>query len=331
MYVRARSWAGGIFPMNALRKTLEGWVRELILDMRMRNYSAQTIEAYVQRLGRFFDWLDTQPVKNVPGITHEVLERYQAELMVLPVRVPGKKMPRTMGASTRNGYRNALCHFFRFLRRKRLILSNPAADLVGARVGQKLPRAVLTVPEINRLLSAIDCSTPLGIRNRAVAELFYSSGIRRGELLGLQCADLRLQENLVKVLGKGNKERLVPFGQAAKAALLAYLEVRRNWRASRLKTLFVGPEKAMRIREVREMLLAAAHQAGIKKPVSPHVLRHTCATHLLRGGADLRSIQLMLGHASLDVTATYTRVELSQLKDMIRRCHPRELPDAGPC
>jgi integrase/recombinase XerD len=190
-----------------------------------------------------------------------------------------------------------------------------------------LPKAILTVPEMARLLRGIPKTTAVGLRDWAAVELLYGTGMRRKELIDLSLTDLRLDEGLVHLFGKGSRERIVPLGKAAQRALERYLrEGRPQLADGKTQRVLVsafhgGPAND---KELAKNILAHARSAGIKKAISFHVFRHTMATHLLRGGADLRSIQTMLGHSHLNTTAIYTRVEISDLQKVIQRCHPRE-------
>jgi integrase/recombinase XerC len=223
---------------------------------------------------------------------------------------------------------SALRAFGRFLRREGWIEMDPASLAAAPRREQKIP-GHLSVDEMVRLLEVPDRSTPLGRRDRAILELFYASGLRLGELAGLDLDDVNLSERMVRVLGKGGKERLVPLNASAAAALRLYLKDRavlvQGARGDRGRhPLFVNyrgtPLGARSIdRLVRRHVAACSTRLGI----SPHALRHTFATHLLQRGADLRTIQELLGHARLSTTQRYTHVNAAQLLEVYRKAHPR--------
>ena len=234
--------------------------------------------------------------------------------------------PRSLKANSRNQYLVAIKSFFRFLWRTQRILINPAAELPYAREGKSLPRGILTVSEIERLFQVIPTNTHLGLRDRAIVEVFYSTGMRRNELLGLQPDDVRLDEGLARVVGKGDRERVVPLGKAACRALREYYEkVRIRQRPTASCPVFLSfPSGPIPPHELAQRIHEYARAARLRKKVTPHVFRHTCATHLLQGQADLRTIQAILGHTNLNTTAIYTRVDITTLQAVLRRCHPRE-------
>lgn len=202
---------------------------------------------------------------------------------------------------------------------------NPAADLGAPRAWKALPK-YLTLDEVDRLLEAPDASTPLGARDRALLELLYATGLRVSELLALTLPDIDLAEGLVTTLGKGRKERVVPVGERAVAAVRAYLAQGRPQLAGRRTSprLFLNVRGGGLSRMGFWKILAAyGRQAGVGRAVSPHVLRHSFATHLLDRGADLRAIQMMLGHANLSTTQIYTHVLDARLRSVYERFHPR--------
>jgi integrase/recombinase XerD len=215
--------------------------------------------------------------------------------------------------------------FFRWLAARGTLPMDPAEPLLAPRPEQRLPDT-LHADQVRRLLESVDPAKPLGRRDRAMLELFYASGLRLAELCGMRLENLDFESNFLRVTGKGNKTRLVPVGGAARAALDDYLKNERpelvNKRTSSHVFLSVrgGGLSPARVREiVKERALAA----GIGQHLHPHLLRHSFATHLLQGGADLRVIQELLGHADLSTTQVYTHVEGRRLKSVHRRFHPR--------
>jgi integrase/recombinase XerD len=215
--------------------------------------------------------------------------------------------------------------FYRYLLRSKTIPSNPAEDMELQKVSRKLP-LVLSVHEVNSILESASEKTPLGLRDRTCLELLYSSGLRISELLTLRCSDLKMHEGMISVIGKGNKQRYVPFGNRARAAIEDYLSNGRpvllrkksspllvlNARGGRLSRM--GFSKILNKYRVR---------AGIKKRITAHTFRHSFATHLLEGGADLRAVQELLGHADISTTQIYTHIDREYLKDVHRMYHPR--------
>jgi integrase/recombinase XerD len=220
----------------------------------------------------------------------------------------------------------ALRTFFRHAVRERRREDDPSALLLGARHARRLP-GTLSIDEIERLLAAPAGGDARALRDRALLEVFYSSGLRVSELASLTVANVDLEQGFLRVFGKGSKERLVPLGRRAVAALVRYLEAGRPGlvRSGRTGDVLFLSERGTSLSRVTLWLLVRryAQRAGITRPVKPHMLRHSFATHLLSGGADLRSIQEMLGHANLGTTEIYTAVAANRLIDEHARFHPR--------
>ena len=220
--------------------------------------------------------------------------------------------------------------FYRFCYAEGVIDTDLAGRFDLPRQPRLLPE-VLTVEEVDRLLEVRGDGTPEGIRDRALLELLYASGLRISEAVGLDCEDIDLDEALVRVVGKGDRERQVPVGEVAVVWVRRYVkEVRPDWLDSRrIESRHGGPlflsVRGDRLdrRRAWEMLVAAARSAGLNEGVSPHTLRHSFATHLLEGGADLRIVQELLGHASINTTQLYTHLTGERIKDVYARAHPR--------
>ena len=314
--------------LSALPQTLRQWVQDFSLDLRRRDYAERTIHGYRNGLLLFVVWVEQQADLKTPGdLTTSVLERYQMHLMLRPTVQNRQVQPRTMTAGGRNTALAQLRTFFRYLKKAGRLLGNPALDLENCRKTRRLPRNILSVPEMARLLAVVPRHSPSGLRDLAVLEVLYSTGVRRAELLGLNLQDVRLGESMLYVLGKGSRERVVPLGKAASEALQRYLkESRPVLVRGDHQALFVAASHGGRLSvdEIMPIIRSYAKQARIKKKVNLHLFRHTCATHLLRGGADLRCIQTLLGHAELSTTAIYTRVDLTDLEKTLKKCHPRE-------
>ena len=223
---------------------------------------------------------------------------------------------------------SAIRSFFNFLEKKGLKLGNPAADVSAPKREQPLPN-YLTVDEMFRLLERPDRNNPLGLRDLAIMEVLYSCGIRVSELTALNSESVDFEEGLVKVLGKGNKERIVPIGKGAMGSLENYLEasrhLRRNGeRGAKGEPLFVNFRGSrLTSRSVGKLIKRYGKEGRLASDISPHDLRHTFATHLLDGGADLRSVQELLGHVSLSTTQRYTHVSLDKLMEVYDKAHPR--------
>ncbi|MFN8609173.1 MAG: tyrosine-type recombinase/integrase [Vulcanimicrobiota bacterium] len=320
--------------MKKLHQTLRQWVQDFGVDLRRRDYAERTIHSYCGSLLQFVAWVEQQADLRTPGdLTTSALEQYQMHLMLRPTVQNRRAQARTMTAGGRNTVLAQLRSFFRYLKKAGRLLSNPALELENCRKTRRLPRNILSVPEVARLLAVVSRQSPSGIRDLAVLEVLYGTGVRRAELLGLNLQDLRLGESMLYVMGKGSKERVVPLGKAAAEALQRYLKESRPILArGNHQALFVSASHGGRLSvdEIVPVIRAYARQARIRKKVSLHLFRHTCATHLLRGGADLRCIQTLLGHSELSTTAIYTRIDLTDLKKTLKRCHPREKDDTQP-
>ena len=232
-------------------------------------------------------------------------------------------------ASTANRRLTVFKRYFRWALRERLITSDPTLKLQAARQALRVPKT-LTEPQVEALLAAPDLGGALGVRDRTMLELMYASGLRVSELVTLKVLNLSLADNVLRVLGKGNKERLVPFGEVASLWLTRYLKVARPELLAGQSTqdLFVstrGANAGSAMSRVMFWMIVKkyARQAGITAPLSPHTLRHAFATHLLNHGADLRAVQMLLGHADISTTTIYTHVARERLKTLHAQHHPR--------
>lgn len=215
--------------------------------------------------------------------------------------------------------------FFRWALRERLVPADPTLKLQPAKRPLRVPRT-LTQPQVEALLAAPDVATPLGLRDRAMLELMYASGLRVSELVTLKVLNVSQSEHVVRVLGKGGKMRLVPFGEVASDWLARYLEEARGeiLAGQATEDLFVTARGAGMTRAMFWVLVKKhAQAAGITAPLSPHTLRHAFATHLLNHGADLRAVQMLLGHADISTTTIYTHVARERLKQLHAKHHPR--------
>ncbi len=277
-----------------------------------RNLSPHTRSAYLRDLGEFQAFLKRHCGSEQVALARVdslLLRRYLAELH--------KRNQRTSIARKLSALRT----FFRYLVREGSLASNPTEGLSTPKLSRYLPKT-LSVDEAAALMERGYGKSLLDLRDRAIVELFYSSGLRVSELTGLDVGSLDLRENLVRVLGKGRKERIVPVGRKAREALLAYLEARGLPGAE--DPLFLNARGGrLTPRSVQRNLKARLIKAGLIKDISPHALRHSFATHLLDGGADLRAIQELLGHASLSTTQKYTQVSVDHLMSVYDKAHPR--------
>lgn len=222
---------------------------------------------------------------------------------------------------------SSIHHFFNYLKRIGKISSNPISEMVIPRSKRPLPKP-LTVEEVEKVLKSIGNETPEDIRDRAIFELIYSSGLRVSEICGLKYSSIMWEDKLIRIIGKGNKERLVPLGGLALKSLKIYLEVARVKLLKNKKDIdriFLSSRGRPISRQMIWIKLKkAAYKAGIDKEIHPHTLRHSFATHLLQGGADLRAVQDLLGHSSINTTQIYTELDRETIKEVVRMYHPRE-------
>jgi integrase/recombinase XerD len=209
----------------------------------------------------------------------------------------------------------------KFLMLERATTENPTANIEQPRWWKPLPH-VLVFDEVDKLLAAPDCSTAKGLRDRAMLEVLYATGLRVSELIGLRMDGVNLEAGFVRCIGKGSKERIVPLGASAVAAVAAYLPVRKVPRPTNYLFLSNRGDKLSRM-AFWKILKSYGIQAGIKKKLTPHVVRHSFATHLLERGADLRAVQTMLGHSNISTTEIYTHVMRERLKEIYKSYHPR--------
>ena len=213
--------------------------------------------------------------------------------------------------------------FYKYLVRTGHIKKSPFEDMDTFKTNKKIPEA-LTNADISRLLSAPDMSKKEGIRDKAILELLYSAGLRVSELAGLELTDINLDEKVLRCFGKGSKERLVPIGDYVVETLAEYIDIRKTFLKDFSPHLFVTRLGKRFTREgIWKVVKTLARKAGIEKDVYPHIFRHSFATHLLAGGADLRSVQEMLGHADISTTQIYTHVDKTRLKGIHKKFHPR--------
>ncbi len=278
--------------------------------------SKNTLAAYRRDLTLYASWLAERG--------RVLLETAQADLdAYFSARHASSK------ATTANRRLTVFKRYFRWALRERLINADPTLKLQAARQALRVPKT-LTEAQVEALLGAPDTDTVLGVRDRSMLELMYASGLRVSELVTLRVFNVSLSENVLRVFGKGNKERLVPFGEVAAQWIKQYLEeARPSLLAGRQSDdLFVthrGPKAGSAMSRVMFWMIVKrlALRAGITAPLSPHTLRHAFATHLLNHGADLRAVQMLLGHADISTTTIYTHVALERLKVLHAKHHPR--------
>ncbi|HEX7829395.1 MAG TPA: tyrosine-type recombinase/integrase [Thermoanaerobaculia bacterium] len=292
--------------------------------MQAWNFSPRTVVSYEQNVRYFIDWLGSETdIEALSEVTIDTLTAHQTALLSME-KANGERL----SVSTQNQRVIALKAFFRYLAEEGKLLVDPAASMRHPKQRRRLPQPMLTPKEAIRLLDSIETSTPLGARDRAILEVFYATGMRNAELRALQLTDFDpAGETLVVSGGKGNKDRVVPLGPVAAAVVREYIVSARSKLACdrTVHNLFVTKNgRPLDAKLVITIVRRHLKRAGIDKPIRPHRLRHACATHMLKGGADIRHIQKLLGHASLQTTQIYTHVEIGDLKAVHRRFHPRE-------
>ncbi|MCP3952649.1 MAG: site-specific tyrosine recombinase XerD, partial [Desulfobacterales bacterium] len=268
----------------------------------------KTLDAYSRDLVRYFESLKQESVENVSEYDHALILKH-----LIDMKTEG------LGARSRARHLVAIRGFYRFLVQEKVIRADPSRTIDLPKSGLKLPD-ILSTKEIVRLLETPGTDTPRGLRNTAMLELLYASGLRVSELTNLKILDINLEAGFVRVFGKGSKERIVPMGSGAMNALQKYLE---NGRPKLLQADLTSPYlfvaragKPMTRQGFWKLLRKYALEAGLKKKVSPHSLRHSFATHLLEGGADLRAVQVMLGHVDITTTQIYTHVATERLREI---------------
>lgn len=279
-----------------------------------RSLSPKTVEAYLHDVEKLNDFLGGR--KKLEDVELPDLQSFLASLY-----------DEDMSARSQARIISGLKSFYKFMLYERRIAHDPTELLDAPKIGRHLPE-VLSIPEIEAILNGIDLSKPEGHRNKAIIEVMYGCGLRVSEVVNLRISNLHFRENYVRIIGKGDKERLVPIGHTAQQAVLLYLEGYRmhlkikkgeedivflNCRGSRLS-------REMIFMMIKEMAAAA----GIRKTISPHTFRHSFATHLVEGGADLRAVQEMLGHESITTTEIYTHLDREYVKNIIEQYHPRK-------
>ncbi len=292
-----------------MRESVREYLAHLVVE---RNLSPRSVDSYRRDLEAFEQWMRAE------GVDLSALERHHVREYL--------GMRRDLGLSARSAARalSALRGFFRFLLSEEKIGSDPTANLRSPQLWKTIPHA-LSAEEVEALLHAPETSTPLGLRDRAMMETLYAAGLRVSELVSLPLARTSLDPAFVRVLGKGSKERLVPLGETAAEWIDRYLEQGRPFLLREKRPeLFLNHRGGVLTRQgFWKILRKHGLAAGINSPLSPHVIRHSFATHLVEHGADLRAVQMMLGHSSLSTTEIYTHVARERLRRLYDEKHPR--------
>lgn len=298
-------------PIHDVKKLERDYAAYIVLE---RGLSDNTRESYLNDIDKFIEWLPGQGVM-LRHVELSTLQAFMAEL-------------HDTGISPRSQARivSGLRSFFKFMRLEGYIETDPTALLESPEIGFHLPE-VLSVDEIDAMIDSIPAEAEEAVRNQAIIEVLYGCGLRVSELCDLEIGRLYLDDGYIVVRGKGSKERLVPIAPPTVAAVRSYLEVRKNIavKGGEEHILFVSARRGTRL--CRSMVFRIVRQlaelAGVRRKISPHTLRHSFATHLLEGGANLRAIQQMLGHESIAATEIYLHLDRSRLREEILQHHPR--------
>jgi integrase/recombinase XerD len=293
-------------------KLVDEYINFLVVEKRV---SHNTVDAYSRDLRRYISYLYRLGIGNLQDVSSEHVVSYLAEL---------KKG--TITANTLNRGLTAIRGFYKFLIREGRLDENPVANIALAKVWMRLPDT-LSKEEVDQILSQPDILSPLSIRDKTMLELLYATGLRVSELVNLTISNINWQVGYLVTMGKGNKERIIPIGNIAYKWLTKYIDEARP-QLLRGKTnidmLFTNRSgKRLSRQGFWKIVRRYAHRAGLLKKIHPHTLRHSFASHLLEGGADLRSVQIMLGHADISTTQIYTHITRERLKEIHKKYHPR--------
>jgi integrase/recombinase XerD len=289
--------------------------------LEVKGFSKVTVENRNYYLRAFSNWTRERGITGPREITRPILERYQRYLYQYR-----KRNGEPMSFRCQHSHLVAVRAFFKWLTRNNHILSNPASDIELPKLEKRLPRHILTISEVEQVLNGVSLTDAIGIRDRAILETFYSTGMRRKELLNLKLLDLDAERGTVMIRqGKGNKDRMIPIGERALAWIQKYLdEVRPKYIVEPDKgILFLTVEgDIFNCQRVTQIARKYVNASGIGKTGACHLFRHTMATLMLEGGADIRFIQQMLGHVKLQTTEIYTQVSIRKLKQVYEATHP---------
>ena len=278
-----------------------------------KSLSPKTVEAYIHDINKFKNFLG--PKRSLKSAKFNDLQSFMVYLY-----------DNKIGARSQARIISGIKAFYHYLLFENIIKSDPTELLESPKTGRHLP-TVLSIPEVEAIINAIDLSLPEGHRNRALIEVMYGCGLRVSEALNLKISQLYFRDDFIRIIGKGNKERIVPIGNTAQKSVILYLEGNRqsiNIKKGFEDYLFLNRRGRKLSREMIFMIVKElAEKAGITKTVSPHTFRHSFATHLIDGGADLRAVQEMLGHESITTTEIYTHLDREYIKSTIALHHPR--------
>ena len=291
---------------NKEDQNLRSFFNFLIIE---KGLSKNTVKAYETDIKGFIKWINKNNKQSLLNIKESSVNRYISYLFSLKLK-----------SSSVNRKISSLKSFYLFLLKKKLIRYSPFSEVISPKQEKYLP-ASMSEREVEKLLNSPDVSKDIEQRDKAMIEMLYATGMRISELVNLKITDIDMNRSVIKVMGKGSKERLIPFGESASEALFNYLKIRKD---SSSKEVFISNrgKKITRVafwQRIKVYLL----RENLKISISPHTLRHAFATHLLNRGADLRSVQLLLGHSDLSTTQIYTHIAKQRLGDVLKKHHPR--------
>ena len=289
---------------------VDSFLNSLIIQ---KGLSKNTIQSYESDIYQLYRWNLSKNKKRITEIKKYDTSQYISYLF-----------SQNLKSSSVNRKISSLKTFFNFLLKKKLIKANPFAEQIMPKKPISLPKSI-SEDDVVKLLGAPKVDTVIGLRDRAMLELLYASGVRISELVNIKYSDLDLERNIMKVFGKGSKERLVPFGEDASQWISAYIDQRKkNKELASIKYIFLNNRGSKISRHAFwHRLKEYCLEIGLKNDISPHTLRHAFATHLLNRGADLRSVQVLLGHSDLSTTQIYTHIAKQRLSELVKKHHPR--------
>lgn len=294
-----------------MRELLNRYHRYLLIE---KGASGNTLEAYGRDLKRYLTFLEQKGISDARSVAPQTVVDF-----LVQIKSEG------LSANSMNRALAALRGFYNYLLQERVLEESPLTHIELAKVWMRLPDTV-SREEMNRILSGPDNSTPSGLRDRAMLELLYATGLRVSELISLSMNSINWQVGFLAVMGKGGKERVVPVGRTAYDAVRRYVDEARPKfaRSKTTEVLFLNRfGRAFTRQGLWKIIVGYAQKAGLQKNVHPHTFRHSFASHLLEGGADLRAVQVMLGHSDISTTQVYTHVTRERLKEIHRKYHPR--------
>lgn len=295
---------------------MEQFLKEFITVLRYeKNLSDNTTESYQRDINKLVEFLEKKSITDLDKVDSKIISQF--------FNIQRKE---GLSSSTTARYMTSIKRFFQFLEDNNYIHKNPTITLSKVKISRKLPE-VLSFYEVDKILQMPKVDDVAGLRDKAILELLYSSGLRVSELINLKINDLFFDDEIVRVLGKGSKERIVPMGSSAIEWIKKYLLHSRPSLENKMKSqnhLFLNKKGTKLSRmAIWQIVDKYSKEAGIEKEVHPHIFRHSFATHLLEGGADLRAVQEMLGHADISTTQIYTHVDRNYIKQVHREHHPR--------